>query len=119
MKTARSALFPNLSFSTSQSLINRPYQESSSTVSGTEILYSENSTNYSGNYGLNASWNIYSGGANRKTIRQNELNSRIAHLDAETAANSIEESIAQTYVQILYAAESVRHTSRFYTLQNP
>lgn len=108
VKTARSALFPNLSFSTSQSLINRPYQESSSTVSGTEILYSENSTNYSGNYGLNASWNIYSGGANRKTIRQNELNSRIAHLDAETAANSIEESIAQTYVQILYAAESVK-----------
>lgn len=107
VKTAKSALFPSLSFSTSHSLINRPYQESSSTVSGTEILHSNNSTSYTGNYGLNANWTLYSGGANRKSIKQQELNARIAMLDTDATANSIEESITQTYVQILYAAEAV------------
>ena len=107
VKTAKSALFPNLSFSNSHSLINRPYQQTSSTVSGTEILRKEGSTSYTGNYGLNAGWTIYSGGANRKGIRQEELNTRIASLDADATANSIEESITQIYVQILYASESV------------
>ena len=107
VRTAKSALFPDLSFTTSHSLINRPYQQTGSTVSGTEILRSDGSTSYSGNYGLNARWTIYSGGANRKTIRQEELNTRIAGLEADATANSIEETITQTYVQILYAAESV------------
>ena len=42
VKTAKAALFPNLSFSTSQNMINRPYQESSSTVSGSEIIRMRN-----------------------------------------------------------------------------
>lgn len=108
VKTAKSALFPNLSFSTSHSLINRPYRQTGSTVSGTEILQSDGSTSYTGNYGLNAGWTIYNGGANRKSVRQAELDTRIALLDTDAVANSIEESITQTYVQILYAAESVK-----------
>lgn len=107
IKTARSALFPGLSFSTSHSLINRPYQESSNTVSGTEILRSNSNTSYTGNYGLNASWTIFNGGKNRKSIEMEEIDGRVAQLDVESMANSIEESIAQTYIQILYAAESV------------
>lgn len=107
VKAAKGSLFPSLSFSTSHSLINRPYQESSSTVSGTEILHSNASTSYTGNYGLNASWTLYRGGATRKTIRQEQLNEKITSLDADAAANSIEESITQIFVQILYAEESV------------
>ena len=108
IKTAKNALFPSLSFSTSHNLINRPYQESSYTVSGTEILMANTNTNYSGSYGLNAQWELFNGGRNLKTIKQEELNSRIAGLDFETTANSIEESIAQVYVQILFADESVK-----------
>ena len=37
VKTAKAALFPSLSFSTSQQVVNRPYQETSSRVSGSEI----------------------------------------------------------------------------------
>ena len=107
IKTAKGALFPSLSFSTSHSMINRPYQESSATVSGTEILESNSNTSYTGNYGLNAQWTVYNGGRNRKTIRQEELNTRIAELDVSSTANDIMESIAQTYIQILYANESV------------
>ncbi len=105
---AKGQLFPNLSFSTSQSLINRPYQESSATISGSEILTTNAKTSYTGNYGLNASWTVYEGGINRKTVKQNEINSQISRLDAENVANSIEESIVQNYMQILYAIESVR-----------
>ena len=38
VKTAKAALFPSLSFSTSQQVVNRPYQETSSRVSGNEII---------------------------------------------------------------------------------
>ena len=55
VKTAKAALFPSLSFSTSQQVVNRPYQETSSRVSGSEIISSNSKTSYNGNYGLNAS----------------------------------------------------------------
>ena len=53
-------------FSTSHSLINRPFRSSSTTVSGTEIIRSDSGTGYTGNYGLNADWTLYKGGENRK-----------------------------------------------------
>ncbi len=105
---AKGALFPSLSFSTSQSLINRPYQESSTTISGTELLQTNSSTSYTGNYNLNAQWTVYEGGINRKTVKQNEINSQISRLDEQNTANSIQESILQAYMQILYALESVK-----------
>lgn len=108
VKTARAALFPSLSFSTSQNMVNRPYQETSSIVSGTEILNSSSKTSYNGNYGLNASWTIYNGNKRLNTIQQEKLNNRMAELDVATSENNIEETITQTYIQILYANESVK-----------
>ena len=108
VKTAKAALFPSLSFSTSQNMVNRPYQESSNTVSGSEIIRSTSKTSYNGNYGLNASWTVYNGNKRLNTIKQEKLNNQVAGLDVATSENSIQESIAQTYIQILYAAESVK-----------
>ena len=108
VKTAKAALFPSLSFSTSQNMVNRPYQESSNTVSGSEIIKSTSKTSYNGNYGLNASWTVYNGNKRLNTIKQEKLNNQVAGLDVATSENSIQESIAQTYIQILYAAESVK-----------
>lgn len=108
VKTAKAALFPSLSFSTSQQVVNRPYQESSNMVSGNEIISSSSKTSYNGNYGLNASWTLYNGSKRLKTIKQEQLNNQVAELDVATSENSIQESIAQIYIQILYAAESVR-----------
>lgn len=107
VKTAKAALFPSLSFSTSQNMVNRPYQETSSVVSGSEIISNNSKTSYNGNYGLNAQWTVYNGSKRLKTIEQEKLNNRAAELDVATSENSIEEMITQTYVQILYAAESV------------
>lgn len=108
VKTAKAALFPSLSFSTSQNVVNRPYQESSSRVSGSEIITTNNKTSYNGNYGLNASWTVYNGNKRTNTIKQEKLNSQIADLDVSTSENDIKESISQVYIQILYAAESVK-----------
>ena len=108
VKTAKAALFPSLSFSTSQQVVNRPYQESSSRVSVSEIISTNSKTSYNGNYGLNASWTLYNGSKRLKTIQQEKLNNQVAELDVATSENSIQESIAQIYIQILYAAESVR-----------
>lgn len=98
VKTAKAALFPSLSFSTSQNYVNRPLTEDNS--------QKENS--YNGNYGLNASWTVYNGGRNLKTIEQQKLNSRIAELTVSESENDIQTSITQIYVQVLYAAESVK-----------
>lgn len=108
VKTAKAALFPSLSFSTSQQVVNRPYQEASSRVSGSEIISSNSKTSYNGNYGLNASWTLYNGNKRLKTIQQEKLNNQVAELDVATSENNIQESIAQVYIQILYAAESVK-----------
>lgn len=108
VKTAKAALFPSLSFSTSQNVVNRPYQESSSYISGSEVLKSSSKTSYNGNYGLNASWTVYNGNKRLNTIKQQQLSNQIAELDVSTSENSIQESITQIYVQILYAAESIK-----------
>ena len=80
----------------------------SSRVSGSEIISSNSKTSYNGNYGLNASWTIYNGSKRLKTLKQERLNNQVAELDVATSKNTIKESIAQIYIQILYAAESVR-----------
>ena len=72
VKTAKAALFPSLSFSTGHQVVNRPYQETSSRVSGSEIISSNSKTSYNGNYGLNASWTLYNGNKRLKTIQLNE-----------------------------------------------
>ena len=108
VKTAKAAMFPSLSFSTSQQVVNRTYQETSSRVSGNEIISSNSKTSYNGNYGLNASWTLYNGNKRLKTIQQEKLNNQMAELDVATSENNIQESIAQVYIQILYAAESVK-----------
>ncbi|RGV16857.1 TolC family protein [Bacteroides xylanisolvens] len=108
VKTAKAALFPSLSFSTGHQVVNRPYQERSSRVSGSEIISSNSKTSYNGNYGLNASWTLYNGNKRLKTIQQEKLNNQMAELDVATSENNIQESITQVYIQILYAAESVK-----------
>ena len=89
--TAKAALFPSLSFSTSQNVVNRPFQESSDYVSNGEILKSNSKTSYNGNYGLNAQWTLYNGSKRLKTIEQEKLNTNAAQLDVLASENSIEE----------------------------
>lgn len=108
VKTARAALFPSLSASVSQRVVNRPKSETSTLINGDNITSSTSKTSYNGSYGIDANWTLYNGGKRLNTLKQQQLNNRIAELAVTQSENSIQESIAQTYVQILYATESVK-----------
>lgn len=108
VKTAKASLFPSLSFNTGHNVINRPYQQNSSTVSGTEIISSDNKTTYNGNYSLSAQWTLWNGGKRLNNIRQQKTARDIASLSVTETENMLQEEITKLFVQILYADESVK-----------
>lgn len=107
VKNAKAALFPSLSFSTGHNFINRPYQQNSNTVSGTEIISSNQTNTYNGNYSLNAQWTLWNGGKRLNNIKQQKINLDIAKLSISETQNMLQEEITKLFVQILYADESV------------
>lgn len=108
VKTAKVSLFPSLSFNTGHNVINRPYQQNSSTVSGTEIISSDNKTTYNGNYSLSAQWTLWNGGRRLNNIKQQKTARDIASLSVSETENMLQEEITKLFVQILYADESVK-----------
>ena len=108
VKTAKASLFPSLSFNTGHNVINRPYQQNSSTVSGTEIISSDSKTTYNGNYSLNAQWTLWNGGRRLNNIKQQKTTRDIASLSVSETENMLQEEITKLFVQILNADESVK-----------
>lgn len=108
VKTAKASLFPSLSFNTGHNVINRPYQQNSSTVSGTEIISSDNKTTYNGNYSLSAQWTLWNGSKRLNNIKQQKTARDIASLSVSETENMLQEEITKLFVQILYADESVK-----------
>ena len=108
VKTAKASLFPSLSTSVSQRIVNRPNSETNTIINGDNITSSQSKTSYNGTYGIDANWTLYNGSKRLNTLKQQRLNNRIAELNVAQSENSIEESITQVYVQILYAAEAVK-----------
>jgi outer membrane protein len=108
VKSAKASLFPSLSFSTGHNINNRPYLENMNMISGSEVISSSNNTTYSGNYGLNAQWTVWDGNKKLNNIKQRETALQISSLAIDEVANSLQEQIAQVFVQILYANESVK-----------
>ena len=83
-------------------------EETSNTVSGTEIISSDSKTTYNGNYGLNAQWTLWNGNKRLNAIKQKKTGQQIAGLTVAETENSLQEQIAQIFIQILYADESVK-----------
>ena len=108
VKTAKAEWFPALSGSVSQRIVNRPNSNNGTIISGDNITSSQSATSYNGSYGIDANWTLYNGGSRVNGIRQQQLNERIARLAVSESENSIQESIMQVYMQILYAAEAVK-----------
>ena len=109
VKNARAALLPSLSASTNQSVGYRPWQDNgTTTVTNGQVNTKVDKSYYNGNYGLNASWTVWNGNRNRNTLKQNKLTAEQAEANAEVTANSIQEQIAQLYVQIQYLREAVK-----------
>lgn len=120
VKSAKAALFPSLSFSTSQGVTHTPWSESSSFINESGGTMTSTSTSdkvtANGSYGLNASWTLWNGNQNRNNLKQQKLNEQVAQLSTEQTANSIQEEIAQDYVQILYEVEEIKIAQSALTL---
>ena len=108
VKTARAALFPSLTASVSQRIVNRPNSQTNTIIDGDNITSSQSKTSYNGSYAIDANWTLYNGSKRLNTLKQQRMNNRIAELGVAESENTIEESITQIYVQILYAAEAVK-----------
>ncbi|MBR2153621.1 MAG: TolC family protein [Bacteroidaceae bacterium] len=105
---SRSALFPSVSFSTNQNMNYRPFSESTFNLTNGSMTTNSNKVSYNGSYGINANWTVWNGNKNRMNIRQNRFTEQLNELNRQQQANSVQEQIAQLYVQILYETEAVR-----------
>ena len=109
VKGSKAALLPSLNVSTNQSVGYRPWQDAgTTTVTNGTVNARINKTYYNGSYGLNASWTVWNGNRNRNQVKLNQLTEQQAEMDILETANSIQERIAQLYVQILYLTEAVK-----------
>ncbi len=108
LKQKKAALFPSLSFSMSQSLGYRPFQEATVMVQNGMATSTNNKVTENGSYGLNANWTIWDGGINRKNIEAQKVQNELTSVQTEQSLKSIQEQIAQLYVQILYTTEAKR-----------
>ena len=104
VKSSRAALFPSLSFSSSQSL---GFQKIESQSYSTFDAMQKNPT-YNGSYNLSANMTLFDGGANWRSLKQSKINKQASELEAQQTANNIQVQIIQAYYQILYAHESVQ-----------
>lgn len=106
---SKAALLPSLNASTSHNLGYRPWQDSGiTTVTNGTVNTKVDKASYNGSYGLNASWTVWNGNRNRNQVKLNRLTEEQAELEIQETANSIQEKIAQLYVQILYLKEAVK-----------
>lgn len=108
LKQTKAALFPSLSASMSQSVGYRPFQEATVIVQNGMATTTNNKVTENGSYGLNANWTVWDGGINRKNIEAQQVQTELAAVQTEQSLKSIQEQIAQLYVQILYTIEAKR-----------
>ena len=104
----KGALFPSLSFSTNQNMGYRPFTQVMAVVQGDQVTSTSNNVTYQGSYGLNASVTLWNGGINYKNIKEQALQNEITKLQTEQSELSIQEQIAQIYVQIMYTKEALK-----------
>lgn len=107
VKQNQSILWPSISFSTGHGMTYRPLQDDIriGTVDG-EVTSSSNKIVESSNYNVSMNWTIWNGGINHKNLEASRLRSEIDELNTNNAELTIQEQIAQYYVQIMYCTEA-------------
>jgi outer membrane protein len=96
VELAKAQLFPSVSASATQGFANYPSGET------------QNNNSYTGNYSVNANWTLFDGGRRTNAIRQEEIYGQVSELAVEQSENDIRIALVQTYMQVLYADETVR-----------
>ncbi|WP_315350328.1 TolC family protein [Hoylesella saccharolytica] len=109
MLQSKADLFPSLNASTSQNVTYRPWPETgSATVANGYVQSSVDKVYYNGTYVVSASWIVWNGNRNYNTVKLQKLAIHQADAKTEATAATIQEKIAQLYVQILYSTEAIR-----------
>ena len=108
VQMSKAALLPSLSLQTSQNVTYRPWPESNrATVTNGYVETSVDKVFYNGTYGLSSNWTVWNGNQNINQIKLNKVTEQQAEQETAVTANSIQEQIAQLYVQILYSNEAI------------
>lgn len=108
IKEANADWYPSLSASLSQNMQHRPFQQdATSFVNGGITSTASDKTTWSGSYGVSASWTVWNGGQRSLNIKDSKLAMEQAIHATAQKANSIQEQVAQLYVQILYMREAL------------
>lgn len=106
---AQAQLLPSLSASNSHVVAYTPFPETGrAQVTNGYVESSVDKVSYNGSYGINANWTVWNGNQNHNLVKLNKLSEQKAEVDSAVTANSIQEQIAQLYVQILYSAEAIK-----------
>lgn len=98
---SKAALFPSLTGNVSQQFSN-----SKSANSNGDYKYDGT---FAGEYSLNASVTVYNGNRNQNAIKTAQMNKTSQELTTKELQNSIEISITQAYLQMLYTRESIKN----------
>lgn len=106
---SQAALLPSLSATTGHNLSYQPWPESGrASVQNGYVQQSVDKVYYNGSYGVSSNWTLWNGNRNRNTVRLNEMAAEQAELDSAITAQSIQEQIAQLFVQILYSTDAIK-----------
>ena len=106
---SQAALLPSLSATTGHNLSYQPWPESGrASVQNGYVQQSVDKVYYNGSYGISSNWTLWNGNRNRNTVRLNEMAAEQAELDSAITAQSIQEQIAQLFVQILYSTDAIK-----------
>lgn len=99
IKQSKAALFPSLSGSISQN-----YNRAKDSSNGYQYKGL-----FAGQYGLSANWTVFDGLQNLNSIKQAKLQNQADNYYTQQQQNNIEISLTQTYMQLLYAKESIKN----------
>lgn len=108
LDNAKKAWLPQVGFTSNQSVGLRPFQKTQAIVSGDQVVSTSTKGSYTGSYGLSASMPLYDGGVIKNNIKLQEINSQMAQLSVDQSELSIEESVTQVFIQILYIKETIK-----------
>lgn len=97
LREAKEQLFPSLSFSTAHDYSQSPYIDDPS----------QRAAIYNGSYHIDASWTLFDGGQRYYDIKSSRLSREEKELAAQETGYETEMEILSSYLQILYARESL------------
>ncbi len=98
--SAKGAFLPTISGSVGQTFNSNPINTDPTA----------HKSKYNGSYGLSLDMTLYNGGENRALLKQSGISTSVANLELEEFENSLEVSITEVYVEILYAIEQISVT---------